>query len=67
MKFSKSRMGERSLEVMMAIIKSFMAGGGFEMQINVTDREMLARGIEEPEKRRDLVVRIGVYSDFSQR
>ena len=64
MKFSKSSLGENSIDVMKSLIKVFMLRGGFEMQINVTDREMLEKAVSAPEQYRDLVVRIGGYSDF---
>jgi formate C-acetyltransferase len=34
------------------------------MQINVTDKEILERAIKSPEEYRDLLVRIGGYSDY---
>ncbi|MBQ8301968.1 MAG: hypothetical protein IJX97_00265 [Clostridia bacterium] len=67
MKFSKSTLGEGSLAVMQGLIKAFMQRGGFEMQINVTDKELLERARENPEEYRDLVVRIGGYSDYFTR
>lgn len=67
MKFSKSSLGENSIDVMKSLIKVFMLRGGFEMQINVTDREMLEKAVSAPEQYRDLVVRIGGYSDYFTR
>jgi formate C-acetyltransferase len=67
MKFSKSALGAHSLDVMQGLVKAFLARGGFEMQINVTDRETLERARENPEQYRDLVVRIGGYSDYFTR
>ena len=64
MKFSKSALGKQSLDVMKALIKVYMQRGGFEMQINVTDRETLEKARANPEAYRDLVVRIGGYSDY---
>lgn len=64
MKFSKSSLGEGSISVMAGLIKSFVQRGGFEMQINVTDKDLLERARENPEQYRDLVVRIGGYSDY---
>ena len=46
------------------LIKAYMARGGFQMQINVTDAETLRRAKETPEQYSDLVVRIGGYSDY---
>jgi len=64
MKFSKSSLGESSLQVMQSLIKAYLEHGGFEMQINVIDGEVLKRAMEYPEEYRDLVVRIGGYSDY---
>ena len=64
MKFSKSYMREESYDVMMALIKSYITRGGFELQINVTDAELLKKAQKQPELYRDLVVRIGGYSDY---
>jgi len=67
MKFSKSSLGKNSLSVMKALVKAYIMRGGFEMQINVTDREILERARKNPEEYRDLVVRIGGYSDYYTR
>ena len=64
MKFSKGSLGASSLAVMKSVIKTFLALGGFEMQINVVDKETLEKARENPEEYRDLVVRIGGYSDY---
>ncbi len=64
MKFSKASFTSESYGNMLAIIKAFLQRGGFEMQINVTDRETLEKARQNPEEYRDLVVRIGGYSDY---
>lgn len=64
LKFSKSYMTGGSLEVMKSLVKTYLKRGGFELQINVTDAETLLRAQKEPEQYRDLVVRIGGYSDY---
>ena len=46
------------------MVETYMRRGGFEMQINVVDRETLMKAQAEPEAYRDLVVRIGGYSDY---
>lgn len=63
-KFSKSTLGENSLSVMERLIRTYMQRGGFELQINVIDRETLIDARRRPELYRDLVVRIGGYSDY---
>ena len=67
MKFTKSRQSNSSADVMKALIVSFMKRGGFEMQINVTDKSILERARKSPEEYRDLVVRVGGYSDYFTR
>ena len=64
MKFSKSSLGNNSLNTMQGLIKAYMLRGGFELQINVTDKELLEKARKNPEEYRDLVVRIGGYSDY---
>lgn len=64
MKFAKSSLGSSSLDTMANLIKTFIARGGFEMQINVVDKETLLAARKNPENYRDLVVRIGGYSDY---
>ena len=49
---------------MQSLIKSYILRGGFELQINVTDKETLKKAQQSPEEYRDLVVRIGGYSDY---
>ncbi len=41
-----------------------MDRGGFEVQVNVVDRETLLEARNHPEQYKDLVVRIGGYSDY---
>jgi formate C-acetyltransferase len=67
MKFSKSSLGDSSPDTMKSLIKAFILRGGFEIQINVTDRSLLLEARQNPEEHRDLVVRIGGYSDYFTR
>ena len=64
MKFSKSAFQAESCGKMMALIKAFIQRGGFEIQINVVDRDTLLAAREHPEQYQDLVVRVGGYSDY---
>lgn len=64
MKFSKSTFTAGSCAKVAALIETYMRRGGFEIQINVVDRETLLKAQAEPENYRDLVVRIGGYSDY---
>ena len=64
MKFSKSVMNENSIDTVMALIKTYMERGGFEIQVNVTDNSILEDAAKNPEKYSDLIVRVGGYSDY---
>ncbi len=64
MKFSKSAFTAESCTKTAALIETFLARGGFEIQINVTDRDILLAAQKNPDAYRDLVVRIGGYSDY---
>ena len=64
MKFSKKVFTTDSYQKMLALIKAYLERGGFEIQINVVDRDTLLDALEHPEMYRDLVVRIGGYSDY---
>ena len=64
MKFSKKSLGEESLVTMRNIIETYLKRGGFEIQINVIDKQTLEKARINPEEYRDLVVRIGGYSDY---
>ncbi len=64
LKFAKNVFTEDSRPKLMTLIKTYLSRGGFEIQINVVDREILIDAQEHPENYRDLVVRIGGYSDY---
>lgn len=64
LKFSKMSLGKESLNTMKSIIKTYLKRGGFELQINVVDNETLKKAQLNPEQYRDLIVRIGGYSDY---
>ncbi len=67
MKFSKSSLGENSVTTMKNLVKTYIARGGFEMQINVVDKATLEDAVKHPGNYRDLVVRVGGYSDYFTR
>ena len=64
MKFSKKFLGSTAEENIKNLIKTYLKLGGFEIQINVIDRETLEKAVKFPESYRDLIVRIGGYSDY---
>lgn len=64
MKFSKKTFHSNSLQNIIALVKTYLQRGGFELQINVVDKETLLAAQKDPESYRDLIVRIGGYSDY---
>ena len=64
MKFSKKTFTADSTAKIRQLVRVYMQRGGFEIQINVVDRDTLLRAQENPEMYKDLVVRIGGYSDY---
>ena len=67
LKFAKSSLSENYIQIMSAIVKSYLQRGGFELQINVTDKATLEKARQDPDSYKDLVVRIGGYSDYFTR
>ena len=68
MKFNSSLFSSReSLDRLRDLITTFLKRGGFETQINVVDMETLRKAMENPDAHRDLVVRIGGYTDYFTR
>ena len=64
LKFSKASLGAKSCDTVKSIIKTYLNRGGFEIQVNVLDNETLRKAQKNPEDYKDLVVRIGGYSDY---
>jgi len=67
MKFGKDNLSGRKRENFLSLVHAFMERGGIEMQINVVDRATLEDARIHPEDHRDLIVRIGGYSDYFTR
>lgn len=64
LKFSKSDFSGEKKELLAKIVRTFMAKGGLELQVNSVDRATLEDAKIHPEKHRELLVRIGGYSDY---
>ena len=65
LKFSRSALdGDEALENLRHLIESYMRLGGFEVQVNVVDRETLLDAQQHPEAHQDLLVRVAGYSDY---
>ena len=63
-KFSRSKASEDFAENLVNLIETFMLRDGFEIQVNVIDRDTLLKAQAKPEDYPDLVVRIAGYSDY---
>ncbi len=59
--FFKSEAGQRN---MLALLRGFIAGGGQEIQFNVTGQEILVAAQKEPEKYADLLIRVSGFSAY---
>jgi len=65
MKFNTSLFAtRRGYDGLRQLILTFLRRGGFETQINVVDAEVLKQARRHPEQHRDLVVRVGGYTDY---
>jgi formate C-acetyltransferase len=64
LKFSRPRNDAPFEQRLLDVVETYLQRGGFEVQVNVVDRETLLAAQAHPEQHRDLVVRIGGYSDY---
>jgi len=64
LKFSRAGRRDDFVAGLRALVETYLRRGGFEVQVNVLDRETLLAAQARPEMYRDLVVRIGGYSDY---
>ena len=64
MKFTSDMWNSDNIDKLVSLVDVFMLRGGFELQINSVNRDKLIAARENPELYKDLVVRIGGYSDF---
>ena len=56
--------GEQGVHILAALLKTYMQSGGLQIQMNVVDKETLRAAQKEPEKYRNLCVRVTGYSAF---
>ena len=64
MKLGKENLTEEKIQNFISVLKTFIARGGIEMQVNIVDRETLSDALKNPDAHADLLVRIGGYSDY---
>ena len=65
LKFHPSALsGQRGSRNLLALIRTYFEGTGFQIQFNVVDSNMLRDAQEHPEGYRDLVVRVAGFSSY---
>lgn len=65
MKFHPNALkSEENVDKFIALIHAYLDNGGKQIQFNVVDAETLKRAQVEPEKNRDLIVRVAGYSAY---
>ena len=55
--------GDRGLENMVSLVRSYFSLDGHHIQFNVIDRQTLLAAQQRPEEYKDLIVRVAGYSD----
>ncbi len=56
--------GEKGIDIIETVFKAHFAQGGFHIQINVLDDEILRAAQKEPDKYRNILVRVAGYSAY---
>ncbi|HEX2964941.1 MAG TPA: pyruvate formate lyase family protein [Syntrophorhabdaceae bacterium] len=65
MKFHPSALKtEEDMKKLASLMKTYFISGGKHVQFNVVDKALLLQGQKEPEKHRDLIVRVAGYSAY---
>ncbi len=65
MKFTKNLFAtDHGTDAFIALAKAYFAGGGQQVSINVLSREELLDAQKHPENHKNLIVRVGGYSDY---
>ena len=50
--------------ILRALVEGYFALGGTQLQCTVTNRETLLKAKKDPDSYRDLIVRVGGYSEY---
>ena len=65
MKFDKKLFAsDKGIETFIMMAKTYFANGGQQLSINVLDRATLLAAQKNPEQYKNLIVRVGGYSDY---
>lgn len=63
-KYSPAMFNDQNRPKLQALIRTYFKKGGQEIQVNATSREVLEKAMKEPEKYKNLVVRVSGFSAF---
>ena len=63
-RFFRTAAGREKLK---ALLRTYFALGGLQLQLNVVDQAVLQDAIAHPERHGDLIVRVGGYSEYFNR
>jgi len=55
---------DRDLHKLAALIRGYFSQGGHHMQFNIVDRDLLREAMDQPERHRNLLIRVAGYSDY---
>jgi formate C-acetyltransferase len=55
---------DRDLHKLAALIRGYFGQGGHHMQFNIVDRNLLLEAMDQPERHRNLLIRVAGYSDY---
>ena len=55
---------DRDLHKLAALIRGYFGQGGHHMQFNIVDRNILLEAMDQPERHRNLLIRVAGYSDY---
>ena len=67
LRFQKTEIVAAGADRLGCLIRGFFQRGGKQLQINVMDADELKDALIRPEKYKDLIVRVGGYSEFFNR
>jgi pyruvate-formate lyase len=63
-KFRKPHFCESEYDNLSALVRTYFAKGGMQLQFNIVNRETLLDAIDHPENYGDLIVRVAGYCDY---
>ena len=65
MRFDPNALKDRAgMEKFTDLLRAYLLGGGFFVQFNIVDTETLRQAQKEPDRYRDLLVRVATYSAY---